>query len=222
MKQYGLRLAVALNAALLALLIWLWIDPQGEMRNVAWSAPAPVAPELGEPAVNLPVVKSLDTGVFMATLDRPLFSPSRRPVPKVVEAAKAVPEVDPFVGIHLYGLYTAEEGKGGILARVEGKVRRIGSGETLAGWTIKEVRDREVVFVRDGEERNIKLAIARPGTPPPAAAKPQTAAAAAPAPAAPAQGRAADAQAQREDEQRELLRRRNELRAKAGAKLISE
>ena len=222
MKQYGLRLAVALNAALLALLIWMWVDSQGELRNVTWYAPAPVAPELGEPVTNLPVAKSLDTGVFMATLDRPLFSPSRRPVPKVIEVAKAVPEVDPFAGIHLYGLYTADEGKGGILARVEGKVRRIGSGETLSGWKIKEVRDREVVFARDGEERSIKLAITRPAPSAPASPAPQTAVAPTASSAPPAQGSVTNAQAQREEAQRELLRRRNEFRAKAGAKLISE
>jgi hypothetical protein len=222
MKQYGLRLAAALSAALIALLVWAWINPQGEVRNVTWIAPSPVAPELGEPTSHLPMLQSLDTGVFMATLDRPLFSPSRRPVPKVVEVAKEAPEVDPFAGIHLYGLYTADEGRGGILARVDGKVQRISSGDTLAGWKIKEVRDREVVFVRDGSERTIKLAIARPGNPVAAAAKPVLAADAAAASRPPPQGGASDAQAQREDAQRELLRRRNELRAKAGAKLISE
>lgn len=219
MKQYGLSLVLALAAALLAALAWLWITPQGGLRNVTWQPPAPLTPELGEQTPKLPAAEPMDTGMFIATLDRPLFSPSRRPAPKVVETAK-VEEVDPFAGIHLYGLYTAGEGASpGILARIDGKVRRVAAGEALGAWKLKSVQDRQVIFVRDGQERTLDLAIARPGVPAPAAARPL-------APGAPAAtgapASATDAQAQREAERRERLRLRNEARAKAGAPPIVE
>lgn len=221
MKQYGLSLVLALAAALLAALAWLWITPQGGLRNVTWQPPAPLTPELGEQTPKLPAAEPMDTGMFIATLDRPLFSPSRRPAPKVVETAK-VEEVDPFAGIHLYGLYTAGEGASpGILARIDGKMRRIAAGEALGAWKLKSVQDRQVIFVRDGQERTLNLAIARPGVPAPAAAKPP-ALPGAPGAAASPPANAADVQAQREAEQRERLRLRNEARAKAGAPPIVE
>ncbi len=244
MKQHGIRLFLALNAALAALLAWLWLGPDGAPRHLRWEPPAPMAPELGEAAAPLPQVEAVDTALFIATLDRPLFSPSRRPAPVAPPAGAAPKEEapDPLAGIQLYGLYATEEG-GGILARVQGKVRRIAVNESLGGWTLKSIQEREAVLVRDGEERRLPLAISRPaatgraGAPAaagaggpgngPAAPGASEASAAAPsAPAAPAAGASAvgaaeERRQQLEEARRELQRRRNELRAKAGAKPIS-
>ena len=166
MKQYGIRLFSVLSAVLLAVLAWLWVNPQGNLRNVTWQPPEPVAPALGGQIPDLPMLKAMDTSMFMATLDRPLFSPSRRPAPKGVEGAKPEESApDLLANIHVYGLYTSDDGVPGVLARVDGKTRRIASGEPVSGWVLKSVQDRQAIFARDGQERAINLATVRPGTP---------------------------------------------------------
>ena len=229
MTQHGIRLFVVINIALLALLAWLWIGPDGKPRNLAWQPPQPVAPDRGSEAAALPEAKPMATGLFVATLDRPLFSPSRRPVPPAPKEADTKPAPDPLANIHLYGIYSTEDGPGGMLARVDGKVRRIAINESLGGWKLKSVQEREATLARDGEERVLPLAIARPAMPAKAAAAagqvPGAAAAAASTPAASsgggsAVGTAEERRQQLEESRRELQRRRNELRAKAGAKPI--
>lgn len=227
MTQHGIRLFIAVNIALLALLAWLWIGPDGKPRNVVWQPPQPVAPELGSEAAALPEAKPMDTGLFVATLDRPLFSPSRRPVPPAPKEAQTKTAPDPLANVHLYGIYSTEGGPGGMLARIDGKVRRVALNENLGGWTLKSVQEREATLTRDGEERVIQLAIVRPSAPGKAAAGGQqpAATAAATPPAPPPSGGSAvgtteERRQQLEESRRELQRRRNELRAKAGARPV--
>lgn len=223
MKHYGIRLFLVLVAALLAVLAWLWVGTDGKLRNTTWQAPAPIVPDLGGEVVHLPAAKPMDVSLFMATLDRPLFSPSRRPAPPAPKEGDAKPAPDPLAGLHLYGLYTTEQGPSGMLVRVDGKVRRIGINERLGDWKLQAIREREVVLTRDGEERAIPLAISRPPVPGKA---PAGGAAAAPSGApvpvtSSAAGAAEERRQEMEEALRERLRRRNELRAKAGAPPIS-
>lgn len=225
MKQHGMRLIIALNVALAALLTWLWVGPDGKLRDITWQPPRPIEPGLGGQAASLPASKAMDVNLFMATLDRPLFSPSRRPAPPPPKE-DAKPEPDLLAGLHLYGLYATENGPAGILARVDGKIRRIAVNEALSGWTLKSIEDRQAIFIKEGQERAIALAITRPAM----SAKPSAGGQPAPAtggpavpPGATASNTAAeDLRLQMEDAQRDLLRRRNELRAKAGAKPLSQ
>lgn len=223
MKHYGIRLFFVLVAALAAALAWLWVGADGKLRNMTWQAPVPIAPDLGGEAVHLPAAKPMDVSLFMATLDRPLFSPNRRPAPPTPKEGDAKPAPDPLAGLHLYGLYTSEQGPSGILVRVNGKVRRIGIDESLGDWKLQSIREREVVLMRDGEERTIPLAISRSTVPGKAPAGSATAAQpGALTPAAPsAVGSAEERRQEMEEAQRERLRRRNELRAKAGARPLS-
>ena len=226
MKHYGIRLFLVLAAVLSAFLGWLWVGADGNLRNTAWQAPAPMAPDLGGEAVHLPAAKSEDASMFMATLDRPLFSPSRRPAPPAPKEGDAKTAPDPLASLHLYGLYTTEQGSSGMLARVDGQVRRIGVNEVLGGWTLHSVREREreVTLTRDGEERVISLAISRPPQPGKApAAGAASAASVSAGTVAPssAAGAAVDRRQEMQQAQRERLSRRNELRAKAGAQPIS-
>lgn len=224
MKHYGIRLLFMLVAALLVVLAWLWFDTQGNLRNTSWQAPAPIAPDLGDEAVHLPTTRPMDVSLFMATLDRPLFSPSRRPAPPAPKESDAKPAPDPLAGLHLYGLYTTEQGPSGMLVRVDGKVRRIGINESLGDWKLQAIREREVVLTRNGEERAIPLAISRPpvaGKAPVGGATASSAVAPAPATSS-AAGAAEERRQEMEEAQRERLRRRNELRAKAGARPLSQ
>lgn len=227
MKHYGIRLFLLLAAVLVAWLVWLWFDAAGNLRNVTWQAPAPIAPDLGGNIEPLPAAKAADVSQFMVTLDRPLFSPNRRPAPPPPKEGDAKPAPDPLAGLHLFGLYTTDEGASGMLVRLDGKMRRVGVNETLGGWKLQAIREREVTLVRDGEERVIPLAISRPATPAKAPAVGLAGAVGTPAaaPATSSQASAAGAAERRrqemEEAQRDLQRRRNELRARSGAKPVS-
>jgi len=153
----GLSLAlVILNALLAALLAWLWLSPGAGARGVHWQPPPAVKPDLGAAPEAAIGQDDADTARYMAILDRPVFSTTRRPAP--VAAKGAGP--DPMDGIHLYGLFSGPDG-GGAIVRVDGKSRRLRVNESLGGWSLKEVRATEAVFARGGESRVVALVQAR-------------------------------------------------------------
>lgn len=189
MKRHTTALLASLNVLLVCLLAWLWINPQGGLRAVHWQPPAPIRPELGGLSPAAIGREDADVARFMAILDRPVFSPTRRPPPPPKSVAAARP--DPLDGIHLYGLFSGSEG-GGVIARVEGKTRRVKVSEAIGDWNLKAIRAADVVFSRGAETRVVPLvqakqaagsaaprpAVAAPGFPP--ALPPAVAAPAAP------------------------------------------
>jgi len=152
MRRHVIALLLAVNAALSLLLLSMWVTPQGHWRNVAWQPPAPIQPDFSAPAA---ADAEMNLAGFVASLDRPLFSPNRLP-PPVKAAGAAAPPVDPLSNIRLHGIY-AGSGTGGIIASVDGKSRRIRLNENVGEGTGKEIKDRDVTFVRGGESRVIHL-----------------------------------------------------------------
>lgn len=154
MRRHVVSLLVALNLALVALLVWLWLSPDGQWRNTRWQRPAPVPPALGE--VKALPRSDIDLERFVAILDRPLFVPTRRQLPKSEDVAQP-PSPEPAPVLRLYGLYGNREA-GGIIADVDGKVRRIAVGERIVGrWTLKFLRDDAIVMARGADERTVVL-----------------------------------------------------------------
>jgi hypothetical protein len=155
------RIMILLLAGILGLggvLGWQWVDAQGKLRNVQWQPPTAIKPEFGSAsAAGLPK-EELDTGRFVAIVERPLFSPTRRPPlpPKVV----VVPPPDPLDTAHLYGIFSGAEG-GGIIVRLQGQTRRVKIGDPVGDWRLKEIRGREVIFARGGETRMAVLVQAK-------------------------------------------------------------
>jgi hypothetical protein len=219
MKRHVLPLLAALNLALAALLAWLWLTPQGELRNVRWVPPEPVRPVLAD-APPLPTFE-MDGGRYVATLERPLFAPTRRPPPPP-QAAASGPAVEPLPDIRLLGLYGGG-GAGGAIASVDGKVRRLRVGEAIAGWSLKEVRGKELVLARGDETRSIELKRSTGAEPPPAATAGGAPAGVAAAPAAGGAPTAAQAAYKQDVERaREQVRRMNVLRARRGLPPLPE
>lgn len=222
MKRRVVSLLVLLNLALAALLAWLWLTPQGELRGVRWLPPPPVRPALAYP----PDMPNFDVDLtrYVATLERPLFDPGRRPPPPPQTVA-AAPAPDPMPDIRLLGVY-GNKAAGGVIARVDGQVRRVRIGESFGGWSIKELRANEIVIGRAGEVHTIPLTRSTGTEPALAAAAPAAAASAAAASAAPpgaAPTSAADALKQRELERvRTQVRRMNVLRARSGMEPLPE
>ncbi len=160
----------AVDAALLLVLAALWLG--GASR---WVSPAAVAPDLTIPANGLDFAAH---GSYQVTLERPLFSPNRRPPPVVAEKAEE-PAVDPFKDIRLYGLFDSG-GMGGAIVSISGaKPKRVHFGEKIGEWTLRAIDGRNLVLVRDAETRTLRLAYAAVGQsaaqPLAAAPKPATA-----------------------------------------------
>jgi hypothetical protein len=170
MKLHPTGLLILFNAVLAVGLAALWITPSGQLRGTAWEAPAPVVPAAIAAAEELPPRAPADTSRFLAVLEQPLFSPSRRPPPPLPPTtATAVPEHDPLANIQLQGTYASDAGEGGIFARVDGKNQRVSTGSLLGGWLVKSVVGRDVTFVRGEQTRIVRLAPAKLGVAPPLA-----------------------------------------------------
>ncbi|GKT22027.1 hypothetical protein [Acidovorax sp. SUPP3334] len=157
MKRYALHLLLAINTALLIFLAWMWIAPDGSIRNVRWEAPAPHRTDFASMLSALPGVTNADTTQFIAMLDRPLFSFTRRPPPPP-PPPKAPDEVqvDNLSTARLSGVF-AGDGAGGIIIEVAGKQRRARLNDDVDGWTLQSINGRNVTFVKNGQSRVLQL-----------------------------------------------------------------
>ena len=194
----------------------LWVDTNGQWRHLVWIAPAAIAPGLQPPASLTPAAASNPPPLYTSVLDRPVFAPDRRPPPPPAPPAPPPPP-DPLADIKLYGVFSGDVA--GVIARVEGKMRRVKINDTLGEWTLKQVDDRTVTFTKGDEKRELKLAYAPLGAP--AAAPAGRPAAGQPPGANPAATPSAAAQ-NLQDEIRDTLRRRNELRAAKGLPMLTQ
>jgi len=199
MKRYITHILLLVAAALACILLAMWFHRDGSQRNVRWQPPKAQTPDFASMAPTLPERKPADTSRFLALLERPLFSPSRRPPPPPAPAE----EQQPLPNVHLYGLYGGDQ-TGGAIVRVDGKNRRIQLNETISGWKLSAIGDRAITLRRGARTHTIELkhVIRQSG-----------AAAAAPAPsAAPAAPMTPQARAQQLREERA---RQNAERAQA-------
>ncbi len=227
MKLSVTRTLIVVNAGLAAALAWLWLNPDGSLRNTRWEPPTPVSPALSSLLPALPSQASAaDISRFVATLDRPLFSPTRRPpIPPPPPAPPAPvpppPPPDPLADVQLSGVFSGADG-GGVILKVEGKNRLVRVNEQIGAWTVKAINDRDVTFARGAETRVLKVERLRAAPPPPSPIGSTPAAAGAPMQAGQAQagqlrgmtGQAVD------DYLRNRRRIENEARAKAGLPLV--
>ncbi len=177
MKRPAFAALVAINMALALALAVMWITPQGRLRNVHWTAPGPVQPDYQQMLPALPQPEPVRTDAFLALLERPLFSSTRRPPPPPPPPKTSEPPADPLTDAQLLGIYQSGE-TSGVIARIDGKNRRIRLSESLLGWQLQSVQERKAVFVSGGQTRELPLMRAKIGSggaanlPPPAAAIP--------------------------------------------------
>lgn len=98
---------------------------------------------------------------FKATLDRPLFSESRRPAdPEDEEVAETTPEETPkaAVPVRLSAVIIEEDEKSALLEETKSRTyKRVREGEAFEGWTLVEVRDDAVVLVSGGTRSEVEL-----------------------------------------------------------------
>ena len=216
MSLAPVRLLLVLTALLAGGLAWLWFDSTGAVRNVNWAAPAPLKPELGKVSSPPPGAVGGNPTQYLAMLERPLFAPDRRPPPPPAPPA-APPPPDPLANVQISGIFSGASP--GIIAQIEGKLRRVKVNEAVGPWTLKSIEGRNVTFTQGSESRQLRLLYSRLG--------PQTLqavtsnAAAAQLPAVQQSGTGTGAP-NPQDEGRERLRRVNAIRAANGMMPLRE
>jgi len=196
MKRYALHIIVAINLGLALVLAAMWFQRDGSLRHTRWIPPSARTMDLAGLLPALPGVVSADTSQFIAMLDRPLFSPTRRPPPPPPPPQAEAPP-DHLSTAKLSGTY-AGDGVGGVIISIDGKSRRVLLNQAVEGWTLKSVQGRSVTFARGGETRTLQLSKAAVTTYSglPQASNSNPVAAAAPRPTAPAESAAAAGAAQ--------------------------
>lgn len=156
-NRYALHALLALNLALAIVLAWQWIGPDGRPRDLRWQAPAPQTTDYAAMLPQIPGAAPLDTGAFMALLERPLFTITRRPPPPPPPPQSAeAPPPDTLGTARLTGLYTGQ-GEGGIILNIGGKDRRVRVREQIEGWTLSAVDERGATFVSGSSQRTLPL-----------------------------------------------------------------
>jgi hypothetical protein len=143
----ALRLDHALTAGALcfaALAVWPWlVPPIPETRPPATPPAAPAAATL----TALPPLAS-----FAATVERPLFSPARRPAANApATAAPAAESRYRLVGVVVSGM------KKTAFIADNGRRAQIGVGDAFDGWTVKEIGQDRVTLASPSGEMVLKL-----------------------------------------------------------------
>ena len=218
-----IRILLVLNLLLAGGLAWLWFDENGHPRDLAWTPPAPLAPEIARPPKKTSdttwgSASAANPSQYLALLERPLFAPDRRPPPPPAPPA-APPPPDPLANIQITGVFTGD--LAGIIANVDGKARRIRVNDNVGAWTLKSVAGRDVTFAQGSDSRQLRLNYSRLGPPVVQAAATGNTTGGAAMQGGQSQA-AAGALQNAQDEGRERLRRRNEIRAARGLPLITE
>lgn len=158
MKRYVLSLLGAANLLLALGLGALWMDKDGSLRNTRWLPPSPITADYNAMLPMLPTRSPVDGGRALAMLERPLFSPTRRPPPSVVASSEAeAAVVDNLSTAKLMGLFQGAQ-TNGIIIQIAGKNRRMKLNESVDGWVLQSVQGRAATFGRnDGQTRTIQM-----------------------------------------------------------------
>jgi hypothetical protein len=167
-----------------------------------WSAVVPgaaaTAEEQDQPAAALsnPVAaQSLDR--LSTMLDRPLFSPSRRPpAPPPPPVAQAPPPPPPPPNLVLFGVVLdGESARAVVRAGADKKLVRAQIGDEIDGWKVSQIEGRKIVLSLDGRFATFTLfnddrGKSDSGSPPGASGEPKNSQRQSEAPQAPPQAAA--------------------------------
>lgn len=143
----GLLAATAL-CVLVAGLLFFWVGDQ----------------PLRVPYLNVQLLpdEELATDVdFEASLQRPLFWETRRPVVEsaIVEQVQE-PEkeevIEPLVGVRLLGILAKGDDFTALL-EIEGKIERVQKGSSIKQWNVSDITGHEVHFSRQGKRSVLSL-----------------------------------------------------------------
>ncbi len=125
MRLGPVRLLVVANLLLAAGLAWMWLDEHGQWRNITWSAPATLLPEVNQlAAAGVPIgPQAVNPTQYLAILERPIFAPDRRPPPPPAPP----PPPDPMADVQITGIFSGAQGSMSPLAPGRSKAYRGGT-----------------------------------------------------------------------------------------------
>jgi hypothetical protein len=141
MMRRPLTLALcAANVALAALALWPFLPESAHSERV------PVLAGAGADAPTLQRLPPLAD--FGATLERPLFSPSRRPQAVAVRLGAGIE-----TRYRLQGLVIAGTERRALIAATDGgRTLALGEGDGLEGWVVKRIEQDRVVLTSPAGE----------------------------------------------------------------------
>jgi hypothetical protein len=207
MRFDPVRFLLAVALLLAGWLAWNWFDEQAQLRPLAWVPPKPLVPDLKFMTKDLqPGASLVGGGPYTIILARPMFAPDRRPPPPPAPP----PPPDPMASVQVRGIFSGENA--GILASVDGKMRRIKINESIGSWTLKSINGRVISFAQGDTKRELSLAYAPLGVRSPTVNATTPGQPLASTPQAASAFRTINPQ----DEAREYQRRRNEALAARG------
>jgi hypothetical protein len=135
-------------------------DGTGRVADLRPS-PSHAKPAIGNPLWAIPL------GQLTTTLERPIFSPSRRPPPPVVVARPFIPPPPPpprpppppeRPSLALLGTIAGEgNGLAMFMEPATQIVVRLRTGEAHQGWVLRSVRARNVLFEKDRRTEIVSL-----------------------------------------------------------------
>ncbi len=212
MNKFSVRILLVLVLLSAIGLAALWVDQDGQPVHISWKPPKSIRPDLKSMAQANASASSQPADAYATVLERPLFAPDRRPPPPP-PLPLPPPPPDPLAQFTVIGVLSGEYS--GVLARVDGKVRKIKVSDTIGPWTLSKIDDRDVTFTNGDQSRSFRLTYAKLDVAPPkpavAQANPGGMPAATAQPVAPQN---------LQDEARERLRRTNEIRASRGLPVL--
>ena len=145
----------AVNLGLLCLITLMWVRPDGTPRSVHWRAPEPLRADLASLVPPFMPDKRVDASRFLAMLERPLFSITRRPPPPPPPVQAPQPP-DHLSTARLTGIVRGEK-TGYVILLIDGKQRRIQQNQGVEGWTLKNLGDRQVTFTRGDQSQTLNM-----------------------------------------------------------------
>ena len=151
-----LTLLLASAAAFLAAAaIWPWLPSATASRPTA---------ETARPAADSGAIAGLPPlASFAATVERPLFSPSRRPA---TADRQAPPGTNIEIRYRLQGLVTAGHERRALLKEAAGQRRlEVGEGDAVEGWIVKRIEQDRLVLSSSTGEATLTLGRAGAATP---------------------------------------------------------
>ncbi|MFN3374965.1 MAG: hypothetical protein ACK40S_00200 [Burkholderiaceae bacterium] len=144
------------SAAAAFVLAWMWFTPEGQLRNAQWDPPLARRTDVASLIPQVPDAQPVDPAALLAMLERPLFSPTRRPPPPPPPPKPVVAEqVDRLQDIKISGIFQGHVS--GLILTLDGKHRRLRVGQAVEGWTLRSVGAREATFSRGDETRAVPL-----------------------------------------------------------------
>ncbi|WP_156370460.1 MULTISPECIES: hypothetical protein [unclassified Acidovorax] len=155
MKIRAVGVLAFINLVLLCGLALMWVKPDGTPRNIRWNEPAPLKADIAGLAPALMPDKQMESSRFLAMLERPLFSATRRPPPPP-PPEQPPPPPDYLSTARVTGIVRGE-GVGYAILLVNGKQRRVQQNQSVEGWTLKSFGDRQVTFVRGEQSQTLTM-----------------------------------------------------------------